>query len=48
MAVLDDAVDADVVADLELKGFSTATTAYAVQSCRGTPTSSGRPPVATN
>jgi adenylate cyclase len=33
MAIVEDWVDADAVADLELKGFSTATTAYAVRSC---------------
>jgi class 3 adenylate cyclase len=33
MAIVEDSVDADAVDDLELKGFSTATTAYAVRSC---------------
>jgi len=37
MAVVDDEVESEVVPDLELKGFSTATTAYAVLSCRGRP-----------
>lgn len=34
MAVVEDSVEADAVADLQLKGFSTATAAYAVRSCR--------------
>jgi len=34
MAIVEDSVEADPVADLELKGFSTATAAYAVRSCR--------------
>ena len=34
MAIVEDSVEADAVADLELKGFSTATAAYAVRSCR--------------
>jgi class 3 adenylate cyclase len=34
MAIVEDSVEADAVADLGLKGFSTATTAYAVRSCR--------------
>jgi class 3 adenylate cyclase len=34
MAIVEDSVEADAVGDLELKGFSTATTAYAVRSCR--------------
>ena len=34
MAIVEDSVEADAVADLELKGFSTATVAYAVRSCR--------------
>jgi class 3 adenylate cyclase len=33
MAIVEDSVEADAVADLELKGFSTATAAYAVRSC---------------
>jgi class 3 adenylate cyclase len=35
MAMVEDSVIADVVSDLALKGFSTATTAYAVRSCEG-------------
>lgn len=35
MAMVEDRVDADVVPDLELKGFSSSITAYAVQVCRG-------------
>ena len=34
MAIVENSVEADAVADLELKGFSTATAAYAVRSCR--------------
>ena len=34
MAAVEGSVEADVVADLELKGFSTALTAFAVQACR--------------
>jgi len=34
MAIVEDSVEADAVADLGLKGFSTATAAYAVRSCR--------------
>jgi hypothetical protein len=33
MAEVETLVEADVVADLELKGFSSATTAYAVRTC---------------
>ena len=35
MAIVEDHVEADVVPDLELKGFSSATTAYAVRTCMG-------------
>ena len=34
MAFLEDSVEADAIPDLELKGFSTAITPYAVRSCR--------------
>jgi adenylate cyclase len=37
MASVEDVVDADPVPDLELKGFSTATAAYAVRSCGASP-----------
>jgi adenylate cyclase len=37
MASVEDSVEADAVTDLELKGFSTATAAYAVRSCRAGP-----------
>lgn len=37
MAVVEDSVEADAVDDLELKGFSTATTAYAVRVCVAVP-----------
>jgi class 3 adenylate cyclase len=37
MAAVEGSVDAETVADLELKGFSAATTAYAVRSCVGVP-----------
>jgi adenylate cyclase len=33
MASVEDAIEADAVTELELKGFTTATTAYAVRSC---------------
>jgi class 3 adenylate cyclase len=33
MAIVEDLVEADVVPDLELKGFSSATTAYAIRTC---------------
>ena len=36
-AVVEDSVQADAVADLELKGFSTTTTAYAVRACAPAP-----------
>ena len=37
MAAVEASVDVETVADLELKGFSAATTAYAVRSCVGPP-----------
>ncbi len=37
MASVEDAIDAEVVADLELKGFSTTVTAFAVHACEGRP-----------
>ena len=37
MASVEDSIEADVVPDIELKGLSTATTAYAVRSCVGAP-----------
>ncbi|HEY3384039.1 MAG TPA: adenylate/guanylate cyclase domain-containing protein [Vicinamibacterales bacterium] len=37
MATVENWVEADAVADLELKGFSTAIAAYAVRSCRARP-----------
>ena len=37
MAAVEGSVDAETVADLELKGFSAAMTAYAVRSCVGAP-----------
>jgi hypothetical protein len=33
MAVVDNLVETDTVPDLELKGFSSAITAYAVRAC---------------
>jgi class 3 adenylate cyclase len=38
MAVVEDSVEADEVTQLELKGFSTATTAYTVRACAEGPT----------
>ena len=38
MAAVEDSVEADAVTDLELKGFSTATTAYSVRACAPAPT----------
>jgi len=37
MAAVEDAIETDAVPDLELKGFSSATTAYAVRTVHDRP-----------